>query len=140
MADNAPHDGLTLRELLEVDKKLAVLEAHMKQKMDAAEKALQLQAREYDRRLDALNHEQTRLAVDRERYLPREIYESHLKEIDTKIWTFKKDLDDFKSTVNNYISATIGRDRGIGLSWGVLLGAGTFLIVATALVMKFVGR
>jgi len=64
-------------------------QAHLREllqtKIDSQEKALTLQAKEYERRLADLNHEAQRLRTMQETYVPREVYEVHIKEINQKI-------------------------------------------------------
>jgi hypothetical protein len=53
------------------------------------EKALQLQAAEYDRRLNALNHEAEQLKKMQATYLPREVGENKLDAIVNELTTLK---------------------------------------------------
>ena len=53
-----------------IDKKIAILE----EKLIASREATVLQAKEYERRLEALNGEAHRLKEMQEKYLPRETY------------------------------------------------------------------
>ena len=66
-----------LKELLEV-------------KLESAEKALTLQAKEYERRLADLNGEAARLMEMQSKYLPRETYEIQHRELQSKIETNQK--------------------------------------------------
>lgn len=56
-------------------------------------KALELQAAEYERRLDHLNGEQARTKEILTVYLPRDLYESRHVELDVRI----RQLEDFKA-------------------------------------------
>lgn len=58
---------------------------HLKELMAEKEKALIIQAREYERRLEILNHEAERLRLMQTSYIPREVYESEMKEINAKV-------------------------------------------------------
>jgi len=58
-----------------VDTKLQSLERIFNTRMDAQDKALQLQAAEYERRLEHLNGEAERMRQREITYLPRELYE-----------------------------------------------------------------
>lgn len=103
-AGHDPSETAHLRELY--DLKIEALRDMVALKITEGDKALRLQAEEYERRLSALNNEQARLAADRERFLPREVFDSFLK--DTDIW---------RNTVNRFMAATSGRDSGIGVAW-----------------------
>jgi len=59
-------------------------------KIESNEKALELQAKEYERRLENLNHEAERLRSMASTYLPRELYEAKNKEIEIKIESLQK--------------------------------------------------
>jgi hypothetical protein len=68
---------VTVKEYLE-----AIINHNQKyndERTSYAEKALRLQAEEYGRRLDALNHEAAQLKQMQTTYLPRETYESDQK-------------------------------------------------------------
>lgn len=90
-------DNISLREYIDLQ-------------FAARDKALSLQAIEIHRRLDALNGEQTRIALDRERFLTREIYDE-----------YHRDIEKWRETINSYTAVSSGRDRGISLVWVVLL-------------------
>jgi hypothetical protein len=57
----------------------------MEMKFAATQIALDLQAKEYERRLADLNNEAARLHQMQTTYLPREIYEAHHRELENKI-------------------------------------------------------
>lgn len=61
------------------------LEEMITLKFSEREKALELQAKEYDRRLEHLNGEATKLTRMQATYIPREVYEANKKENDDKI-------------------------------------------------------
>ena len=52
-------------------------------KFKAYDDALSLQAREYTRRLEALNHEAQKLTTMQATYVSREVYDAKIKELDT---------------------------------------------------------
>ena len=87
---------VSLREYLE--HKICALDKRIDERLCSRDNALALQAKEYERRLGDLNHEQARLLADRERFLPRETYEAH-----------RKDLDDWRTTVNKNFATSTGR-------------------------------
>ena len=66
--------------------KIAVLHEQIK----SSDKSLLIQAKEYERRLESLNHEAERLRVMQATYLPREVYETHHKELKNKIEALQK--------------------------------------------------
>uniref|UniRef100_A0A6M3KVR5 Uncharacterized protein n=1 Tax=viral metagenome TaxID=1070528 RepID=A0A6M3KVR5_9ZZZZ len=73
-------DERTTRSIEVVEERLASLERVIAQSFAATDKALQLQARIYDDRLATMDRETGRLLTMlneiREKYLPRETYES----------------------------------------------------------------
>lgn len=54
---------------------------HLHKVMELNEKALKLQSREYERRLEALNGEAERLRKMQSTYVPREVYEAKYDEL-----------------------------------------------------------
>lgn len=56
-----------------------------KTKFEAMEKALQLQAKEYERRLSDLNGEAGRLRDMQATYVPREVFDTVVKDLEKRI-------------------------------------------------------
>ena len=75
------------------------LERRVYERFALLDKALQLQAFEYDRRLEALNGEAGRLAVMQAHYVPREVFEAKIVELDkvTRV------LQDYRSNLEGRI-------------------------------------
>jgi len=73
----------SLKELL--INKICALEKLTNEQFEALETARDLQAQEYARRLDLLNHEADRLRSMQATYLPREVYESQHDELADKV-------------------------------------------------------
>lgn len=69
---------ISLQEFLE--NKICALDKRIDQRFLALDKALELQAEKDLRHFEALNHEQSRLQADRDRYLPRETYAADRKD------------------------------------------------------------
>ena len=76
MSPTDPQDRLT-----DLTTRLAVVEHALQLRMEAAEKALQLQATEYGRRLDYLNGEADRLRAMQSTYVPREVWDAEHKRL-----------------------------------------------------------
>lgn len=57
-----------------------------------SEMALELQAKEYDRRLESLNHEAERLVSMQVTYWPREVAESQMKELGQRIAVLERNF------------------------------------------------
>lgn len=57
----------------------------IKVKLKAMEKALELQAKEYERRLSDLNGEASRLRDMQETYIPREVFNTTVKDMEKRI-------------------------------------------------------
>ena len=115
-------NDVSLKEFIEV--RLAEMEKRLDERQRIHDNALTLQAREYERRLEGLNHEHARLASDRERYTTREKFEDHLHTFDT-----------WKAQVNTAIATASGKAAGLSLAWAVFLAVGGVLggFVLTAL-------
>lgn len=119
-------DKALLLQAQAVESKMGTEVAVIKARFDAMDKALVLQAEAVGIHLDKLNGEQTRLAADRERFLPRELHEAFLAD-------FRK----WQDVVNAQMAVTTGRDRGVSLAWSVgiaVIGiavaiAGTFFAI-----------
>lgn len=69
------------------------------------ERALRLQAKEYERRLETLNHENARILSAQDTYLRKDNYESGKKELEQRIDTLVREFSQrFESQAN--LSAT----------------------------------
>lgn len=84
----------TLREYLEL--RLDYERSLVAQKAELVEQARTIQAREYERRLDILNHAHEAAVQEQARVLPREIFDVFKREYETKHADLKKHLDDFR--------------------------------------------
>lgn len=97
----------TLNELSEL---VAVLEERLQQQKESNEKALILQANAYEKHLAALNHEAEQLKSMQSTYIPREVYERDISEIEGKL-----------EKVNKWQDVMSGRIIGFGLAWTILI-------------------
>lgn len=66
------------------------------EKLGGRDKALELQAGEYNRRLSALNHEADQLKAMQEKYIPREVYDREVQALRDEIkinndWRIKQE-------------------------------------------------
>ncbi len=98
----------SLKELLCF--KISALEKLMNEKFDSADDARILQAKEYERRLTALNHEADQLKSMQSTYLPRESYDIAHKELNKKVdilQSFKDNLTGRMVIIPVIISITI---------------------------------
>lgn len=74
------------KELKSSEYKLLIAEIRLLRKIGKQKsKALKLQAKEYERRLEILNHEAQKLATMQATYMPREVYVTEQYEQDKKI-------------------------------------------------------
>ena len=55
------------------------------ERLNSTQKALKLQAKEYERRLEVLNHENERIAEILKQSIPREIFDRSLESMNAKI-------------------------------------------------------
>src|SRR5467141_963321 len=89
-----------------LESKIDALEKVIMARMDAGALALSIQTREFERRLGELNGEQARLAKDRERYLPREMFDQSAK-----------DMNNWRTLVEGFMATIRGQSKGLSLSW-----------------------
>lgn len=96
----------------------------LEQYQKATEKALELQAKEYERRLDSLNHAHDQAIQDKTLLLPREIFEAFLKE-----------FQQYKETTSRALILREGEKQGSldlkSLSMFILVGIATILSIAS---------
>ena len=78
-----PSDEIKLREYLEAQ--IQFLESRVEAQQLANERALSIQAREYERRLDELNHAHATAVQTLATYIPREIADKRFDELLGKI-------------------------------------------------------
>ena len=71
------------------------------------DKALDLQAREYERRLDALNHSHEEARQVLGTYIPREVYEHNHEQL-------RESMNVLRSTFEREIATRSGFSRGFG--------------------------
>jgi len=110
-----------VRELLEL--KIGHVTEIAKLRVELTDKALQLQRIEYERRLDLLNHEQARLAADRERFLPRELYDAN-----------NRDQRQWRDSVNTWIAANQGKSTGQQATVAAIYAAAGFIVTLIVIV------
>ena len=111
MAGSAVTDGqhVALREFIE---RILAEESKRRDDLRAEDRrALDIQAREYERRLDALNHEHARLDKAQLAYVPRETYEHFMEE--TREW---------RGRVETFMSEQAGARKGIDRTAQIALG------------------
>lgn len=89
-------------EVLEA--KFKAFEKHVHYKFEASEKALKIQAQEYERRLENLNHEAERLRLMQETYLPREVAKGMFDSVIADIKALRVEIKDLQKS----------RDEGVG--------------------------
>lgn len=106
---------VSLREYLE--KQVCDLDKRLDERFCARDKARALQASEYERRLSDLNHEQARLAADRERFMPREIAD-----------TRQRDYELWKAIIDKTIATAQGRATVTTVVMSALISAAIFAV------------
>ena len=116
---------------------VATLRVQFAERSVAQHAALVIQAKEYERRLDLLNHAHDNLQKDRDSFLPRESYHLQHEALRMEVATVAGRVDLLRTTVDRYIAETQGRDRGFGLSWGLLVAIAT-LALSTGLLFHSV--
>ncbi len=106
---------VALREFLE--HKIEALDKRIDERLCAQSKALSLQAREYERRLEQLNHEQARLAADRERFMPREIADQR-----------QKDYEDWRASIDKTLATGAGASKWETVILSAAISAAVFML------------
>ena len=94
MATTTKPNGDTRAAVQELTTEVAVLTERLHAHKESANNALKLQAKEYERRLDELNHVLAREREKDKSYMPREIIEKWMEHID--IW--RREVDSDRST------------------------------------------
>jgi len=87
-----------MKNIHELDKEIALVDLRHKKDSASLEKALELQAVEYKRRLEILNGEAQHLQDIQATYLPREVWENTMVEL-------KKEIEELKQ----YKNTNLGR-------------------------------
>jgi tetrahydromethanopterin S-methyltransferase subunit F len=118
-------DVETIKELLTLQ--IAALEKRMCEKFVARDGAVQLQAREYERRLDILNGEAERLRQMQMTYLPREVAEKIEERREQDIKAIQRDVKDLQTY----------RDIRVGRNLELSAGVSAAIAIAVALISKF---
>ena len=106
-------------DLALIDERFKALRELMDAHFESLEKALGLQAHEYERRLAELNGEQSRLREERGRFLPRELYD-----------TFISDTNKWRDNVNTFMAGSRGQTRGFDKAWAIVVAVVSSLITA----------
>lgn len=108
-------DVKAVRELLST--KIEALEKLINFRLDLNDKALQIQHKEYERRLRDLNGEAERLRQMQATYVSREVYEINHRELTSKL-----------EALSNRSNIGEGKSRGISATWLVIVIIINFLI------------
>ena len=106
-------------DLALIEERLKSLREIMDAHFESLEKALGLQAKEYERRLNELNGEQSRLREERGRFLPRELYDS-----------FSSDTNKWRDNVNTFIAGSSGQTQGFDKAWATIIAVVSSFITA----------
>lgn len=139
-------DEVLLGRELELERRLVRLEEG--QILEGRERALEakalaIQATEYARRLDELNHAHARALEVQQTYLPRELFTAHVVRNEAyqnelakwrdgvnaalanvgRIDAYATDLAKWRDGVNAALANQAGKSQGIAGAWGVALGA-----------------
>ena len=112
-----------LKELLLM--KICGLEKLYEERFEAYQTSLSLQAKEYERRLNALNGEAERLRSMQMTYVTKELYELNHKELSNKI-NDNKDL----------LTRISGKSQGISAAWVVIVVIASLVVSVLAIVLK----
>ena len=151
-----------VRELF--DAKVEALEAKFAETISSMQKATDLQAIEYKRRLEELNHEKERIVAERANSVSREVWDrfqteynawrqsyevrqadgvsrreldQRAKETDLRIETSGKDFTTYKEETRRVLDLAKGQSRGMMMAWGVMI---TVLTIAANIIVAYMKR
>ena len=110
--------------------------------------ALDLQAREYERRLESLNNAYHKAELDRSMFVKQDMYDARLNGIDDwkethtreqEMWRAEhiKENDGWKLEVSNILAADRARDEQSRKSWTIVTVVISLAINAAALILAF---
>lgn len=107
---------------------LTVEVAVLKSRLDSSAKALRVQAIEYERRLNELNHAYKRATEDRNQFVTRELHDQIYTDLSGKISTLKSEIDSNRGRSLGIAAIFAGLVAVAGLfmtAWHVFLGMGS---------------
>jgi len=97
---------------------------HLKEQLTWMDRALQLQAKEYERRLEALNGEAGRLREMQNTYIPREVFDRSMQQQNEK---FDRVVSDLKEKIEVLNAANLKqqgfRQLGTFIPWIISIAA-----------------
>jgi len=97
---------------------LAIRVAILETQLEAAQMAMKLQAREYERRLDELNHSHAQQVARNANYVGREVWDLHVTGNDAKFNILSDRLNRFDVTHSRLTGMAIGISIGAGFAGG----------------------
>jgi DNA repair exonuclease SbcCD ATPase subunit len=116
-------------EIQELEKyfnlKMDDLKVLLEVQMQTSEKALKIQAAEYERRLAALNHEAAQLKDMQSRYLPRETFDIKYQELRIK----NDELQTFKDQM-------VGKASQSAVNISIIIAIVGFMLAIAGLVIR----
>jgi hypothetical protein len=119
MNDNPTAEG----RLSKLETKVDMLDRLFHERIEAVDRAIVLQAREYARRLEELNHAHQNAVQDRAGYLQREVWEANRKELE--VW---------KTNVTSEMAVT----RGKAIGWSAAIALTALLVALASLAMRII--
>ena len=110
--------------------------------------ALELQAREYERRLEALNNAYHKAELDRQMFVKQDMYDARSRTIDEwremhtreqELWRAEhiKENDEWKLSISTEMATRRGEEAQTRRSWTIAVVAASLIINAIALVLAF---
>ena len=96
---------------------LVTLREFIEQRMDSMDAALSLRTGEVERRLSELNHVHQRAVEDRSQFLPREVFEQYLREVQS-----------WRDSVNADLNQARGRATMLAAVISLAVGVVVFIL------------
>lgn len=117
-----PSDAITIREY--IDFRVTALQEFIEERLRGMDKALTLQEEKNEHHFTALNGEQSRLAADRERYLPRELFDREMQNL--KAW---------REDTAKQLAARTGEAHGSSDLWSRMFSVAALLVAVGTLIV-----
>jgi biopolymer transport protein ExbB/TolQ len=96
--------------------------ACIKERLIAGSTALALQAREYERRLEDLNHAHAQAVSVQKTYVTRELHDSIYNELTAKIANLSEKTDQRFSRLETTINKSVGQNATIAATVAAIVG------------------
>ncbi len=134
--DNIPHIRIEVREY--INERITAEVKRISERLEDERANLRLQALEYARRLDELNHAHTQARQIQSDYVRNDLFQASLKDLALQLQTAKKEADIKNDTINTDIrSLRESRANGDGRSAIIAVITSAAVGILVALTINF---